>query len=178
MPTGADFRTSSASSLRNAQKVRRHWLAAANDAARMAREPFSQHSPATTNHDETGKKYENRKSRKRRMCTKICYLCATTIDVLPYRIWTGSLSTGGHLTCTLANMPWPKTAAAHSLVFLRWWSTLPMICSMLCVITVPAATANHLRARCPHRSVRLWLPSGNIQIIYLNIILSIMASWA
>lgn len=28
-----------------AQNVRRHWLAAANDAARMALEPYSQHSP-------------------------------------------------------------------------------------------------------------------------------------
>lgn len=44
-PVGADFITSSVSSLRNAQNVRRHWLAAANEAARTAREPISQHSP-------------------------------------------------------------------------------------------------------------------------------------
>lgn len=44
-PVGADFITSSVSSFRNAQNVRKHWLAAANDAARTAREPLSQHSP-------------------------------------------------------------------------------------------------------------------------------------
>lgn len=44
-PVGADFITSSVSSFKNAQNVRKHWLAAASDAARTAREPLSQHSP-------------------------------------------------------------------------------------------------------------------------------------
>lgn len=44
-PVGADFITSSVSSFKKAQNVRKLWLAAASDAARTAREPLSQHSP-------------------------------------------------------------------------------------------------------------------------------------
>uniref|UniRef100_A0A1A9ZQE9 Uncharacterized protein n=1 Tax=Glossina pallidipes TaxID=7398 RepID=A0A1A9ZQE9_GLOPL len=44
-PAGAVFFTSSASSIKNEQNVLRHCEAAANEAAFIAREPNSQHSP-------------------------------------------------------------------------------------------------------------------------------------